>query len=83
METFAEIGSLLGKLLRPVVRQFRPGCIVVGGKIAYSYNLFAEQFEKELAGLESVKKISRARNIEFSGILGAAHLLFKKAEIIF
>lgn len=80
--TFAEIGSLLGKLLRPVAQQFRPECIVVGGKIAYSYDMFAPYFKKELTGLDSVKKISRAQNIEFSGILGAAHLLFKKARVV-
>lgn len=76
-ETFRDIGCLLGKLIRSTVIKFKPECIVIGGKMALSYDLFAPSFGTELQGINFLKKITKAQYIDVSGILGAGRLLFK------
>jgi len=77
-KTFQDIGALLGKLLRFTVLEFKPECIVIGGKMALSYDLFTPNLMKELQGIDFLKKITKAQHIEIGGILGAGRLLFKK-----
>lgn len=75
---FIQIGTLLGNLLRPVIQKFKPECIVIGGKISRSFELFLPAFIDNTSGFDYLKKISRAKNIQFNGILGAGKLLFKR-----
>jgi glucokinase len=77
-KVFHDMGSLLGNLLTSTVQEFKPECIVIGGKIALSFDLFAPNVTKELQPFTCLKKITKALHIEIGGILGAGRLLFKK-----
>jgi len=74
IQTFEEFGRIMGRLLRPHAERFGAECIVVGGQIAKSFDLFGPSLRKELSGLPLLEKITRAKFIEFSPFLG---LLFE------
>ena len=48
MESYLELGFHLGEILKPWVKAFGAHCIVVGGNIAWSFDLFEPGFEKAL-----------------------------------
>ena len=73
---FEETGRILGKMLYSSVRAFEAECIIVGGQIAGSYNLFSAPFEKQLKSLPTLKKVTPAVNINHSALLGAGKFLF-------
>lgn len=76
VEAFRETGEVLGRYLRDVSSRFEPDCIVAGGRISRSYDLFGPALERELP--PSVE-IGPAHDIEGSAILGAARFLFRRA----
>ena len=72
---FNETGAILGQMLKSVAELFRAECVIIGGKIAYSYPLFESALK---AGFQSPIKIIQAKNIEQSALLGASRFLFKQ-----
>jgi glucokinase len=78
ISVFNKIGFLMGSLLVPVLQEFKPECLIIGGKISRSFDLFSHSFIENLSDIDFLKKISRAQNIQLSGILGAGKLLFKR-----
>lgn len=74
IQTFEEFGRIMGRLLSPHVERFRAECIVVGGQIAKSFDLFGPSLREELSDLPLLEKITRAKFIEFSPFWG---LLFE------
>lgn len=68
---FHKSGKILREVLLPIVKKFRPQCIVIGGKIARSFELFSEPL-KYLLNLPGLEEIGPAKNIILSPLLGAA-----------
>jgi glucokinase len=69
--TFSGMASDLGEFLEPLVRAFGPSCLVVGGSIAYAWDLLGPPLEAALAGADGLM-VSRAERIEDAPLLGAA-----------
>ena len=73
-KTFEETGTILGQMLKPVAEIFQAECIIIGGQVAKSYHLFAPALKNEF---QSAIKITQAKNIEQSALLGVSRFLFK------
>ena len=73
---FNEIGNTLGKFLKKnFVEEFKTECIVFGGQISLSSDLFIDKIKYHLKDSTSVKKIKKAKDIQFSALKGAAQIL--------
>ena len=70
IRTFEEFGRIMGRLLRPHVERFGAECIVVGGQIAKSFDLFGPSLREGLSDVPQLEKINRAKFIEFSPFFG-------------
>jgi len=75
-KVFKEFGKLLGKALVPSLKQFRAECLILGGQISKSFDLFKEPLLEELARLRLLKKITVAHSLNFSALKGAARFVF-------
>jgi glucokinase len=69
---FAELGQALGEFLRPWLHDFEPGCLVVGGSIARSWELIRPGLLAELRPLASLETITAAEHLDDAPLLGAA-----------
>jgi glucokinase len=69
---FAELGSDLAEFLAPWLRTFGASCLVVGGSIAYAWDLFGPVLERSLATVPGLELVVRAANVEDAPLLGAA-----------
>jgi len=81
LQVFKELGTELGQVLKPFMLEFRPDCIIFGGGISKSSTLFIRSFRAQLRDVKSLKKVSRAKNIDLAGIYGVARLLFEKLKV--
>jgi glucokinase len=70
---FVDLGSALGEFLTPWLRAFRPSCLVVGGSIARSWELFGDVLRSELEQISGVATVTVAEQLEDAPLLGAAH----------
>lgn len=80
LKVFEEIGNNLGDVLKPILMEFKPECLVFGGQISRSFALFLKPIRMKLKDVASLKKISPARYIDLSSIYGVASLLFKTKD---
>jgi glucokinase len=71
LRAFEELGQALGEFLHPFLRAFRPGCLVVGGSIARSWELFAGALRAQLEPIESLEAVTAAEHLEDAPLLGA------------
>jgi glucokinase len=69
---FEELGRALGEFLTPWLRRFEPTCLVVGGSIARSWELFEQGLRAELESVTSVMTITAAAELDDAPLLGAA-----------
>jgi len=69
---FDELGQALGEFLTPWLRAFEPGCLVVGGSIALSWELFEASLRAELERVESLETVTAAQQLDDAPLLGAA-----------
>lgn len=75
---FNEIGVTLGNYLKKnFVNDFGAECIIFGGQISLSSDLFIKAINHSLKNLKNLRKITRARDIENSALKGAAKLLIE------
>ena len=70
LQVFEELGSILGKILKPVALDFGAECIVFGGGISKSFSLFAKSLKKELQFIPELKKIIPAKLGDLSALYG-------------
>ncbi|HJX69788.1 MAG TPA: ROK family protein [Dehalococcoidia bacterium] len=70
IRTFEEFGLIMGQLLKPHVQRFNAECIVIGGQISKSFELFATPLSKVLSLTPSLKKVTRAKSVELSPLYG-------------
>ena len=69
---FDELGQALGEFLRLWLRAFEPGCLVVGGSIARSWELIRSGLVSELRPVESLETVAVAEHLDDAALLGAA-----------
>ncbi len=69
---FDELGQALGEFLRPWLVAFEPGCLVVGGSIARSWELIRSGVLAELGPVEGLETVTVAEHLDDAALLGAA-----------
>ena len=80
-EIFSEVGRTLGDFLRSRhVEDFKTECIVFGGRISRSLDLFIRPFRERLKGIACLEAILPARDIEYSALRGVAGLVFDRSR---
>ena len=76
---FSEIGLTLGSYLQQYfVKDFEAECLVFGGQISLSSELFLSEIKTSLKKIKCLKKITTAFDIETSALRGAGQLLIEK-----
>ncbi len=82
MELFGQFGTELGRVLLPTIQRFHPECLIFGGRISRSFDLFGDSLKQVLMGQEGLRKISLARSITLSAIRGGACLAFESVRLL-
>ena len=78
---FFNMGDTLGIYLKKnFINDFNTECIIFGGQISLSSDLFFNKINYHLKNCKNLKKITKAKNIKFAGLKGAAHLLINNYE---
>jgi len=80
LKTFEETGAIMGHMLIWHAQQFQADCIIVGGQISKSYQLFGPALQQVFINEKLTTVIKQAENIENSAMLGACRFLFKRIE---
>ena len=76
---FDEMGNTLGSFLKEnFVDEFETNCIIFGGQISKASDLFIDKIQYHLQKCKYLKKITKAKDIQFAALKGAAQLLFEK-----
>jgi glucokinase len=81
IEVFEELGRTIGYVLLPIAQRFEADCIVFGGQISKSFQLFEKPLREKLR-FSSVKLLGRAEHIDLSPMIGAAKLIFLRERLI-
>jgi glucokinase len=77
-DVFTTVGRELGGFLKEHnVRDFRAECLIFGGQISKSFDLFIDPIRESLKGIESLKAILPAADIEWSAMKGVARYVFE------
>jgi len=77
-QVFEETGSALGFFLREHnVRDFGAECLIFGGRISLSFDLFAPSLQNALGRLPCLRATLEAADIECSALKGAARYVFE------
>jgi len=73
---FSEVGLTLGIYLKEhFVKDFGAECLIFGGQISLSGDLFINEIKNSLKNINKLKKIKIAMDIETSALRGASQLL--------
>jgi glucokinase len=70
---FKDLGTALGQFLTPWLRVFEPSCLVVGGSISRSWELFEPGLQDELEPVPGLETVTVAEQLEDAPLLGAAY----------
>ena len=70
IRAFEKFGRVMGQILKQYIEDFGAECIILGGQIAKSYELFAMPLKNELTGIASLKKIIQPDDIDFCPFYG-------------
>lgn len=76
-ETFARTGQYLGRILALVLARLETRCLVVGGQISKSFDLFGEELKTELKLVSSLEKVARCGQPDDAHLLGCARAFWK------
>lgn len=76
-ETYAKMGTVLGKYIKPLIDSLQVECFVLGGQISKAYRLFGPHMEKELEQCNSLSRVNPSRDLDYIAFKGAAALLEK------
>jgi glucokinase len=68
---FEDLGEALAEFLTPWLRTFQPTCVVVGGSIARSWDLFAPRLTAGLAPIRTIESVTVAEQLDDAPLLGA------------
>jgi glucokinase len=72
VEVLRRFGSGLGEFLAPWVERFAPTCVVLGGSIARSWELWSEDFRAACSPSMDITLYGVAQHLEEAPLLGAA-----------
>ena len=76
---FDEMGNTLGAFLKDnFVDEFETNCIIFGGQISMASDLFINRIKYHLQNCKYLKKITKAKDIQFAALRGAAQLILEK-----
>jgi glucokinase len=75
LRAFDELGQALGDFLLPSLQAFEPGCLVVGGSIARSWDLFRPALLAELREVRRLETVTVAEHLDDAALLGAARYI--------
>lgn len=78
IKVFQEFGKLLGEALAPILKEFGAECLLFGGQISKSFDLFSSSLKRELAHLRQLKRVTVARSINRAGVLGSAYRILTR-----
>jgi len=76
---FTELGTALGQFVSPWIRAFEPSCLVVGGSIARSWDLFETTLRRELESVTGLRTVTVAEQLDDAALLGAAYYATSQA----
>lgn len=76
LKVFEELGETIGDVLLPIAQRFGADCIVFGGQISKSFQLFEKPIRDRLDRVPSLKSLGSAKYIDLSPVYGAAKLVF-------
>lgn len=74
IQAYRTMGMVLGKEIRPLLRELKIDCLIFGGQVSKGYSLFGPALEKELEALPDLHHIEIIKNITSVTIRGAAAL---------
>jgi len=60
---FADAGAVLAQSIAPILEEYRIECLLFGGQISRSFNLFSPAVRTGLANVSTLKQISRVSDI--------------------
>ena len=72
LQAFKGFGLVLGKILKPIVSQFRAQCLVLGGQISNGFSLFMDPLKKELQSIPDLKEVASGDLLDLSALYGVA-----------
>ena len=72
-EVLRGFGSALGEFLAPWLERFNPTCLVLGGSIARSWDLWSDDFRAACAPSRRLTSCGVAAHLDEAALLGAAH----------
>ena len=81
-EIFAEFGKNLGLFLEGFIRNTQPEIVVIGGNIANSYDLFADELLRIISNPSLTIEVRRALLGEEAPLVGAASCWYKEESKI-
>lgn len=76
-----QFGEFLGNTLKPFLRDFRAECLVFGGRISKSFDLFESPMKRAWKDLADLKCVTVSTNGMHASIRGAARLVFQKESL--
>jgi glucokinase len=78
IHTFQETGKIIGEKTSPLAQAFGAECVIIGGQISKSCQLFMPAIEEQFAANQVTARLVPAADIAHSAILGASRFLFRK-----
>ena len=78
LRVFEEVGRILGRCLRPIAMEFKPDCIVFGGRISKAFDLFKGPLMRELRGIRGLKKVAPSPQIDLSPLYGITKMTLEE-----
>lgn len=79
-ETFARTGRYLGRILALALARLETKCLVVGGQISKSFDLFEEGLRAELEAVTSLEKVVRCGQPDDAHLLGCARTFWNMRQ---
>ena len=78
-EVLHSFGAALGEFLTPWIERFEPTCLVLGGSIARSWDLWSENFKAACGPAQGLASFGVAEHLDEAPLLGAAHHAAREA----
>ena len=81
LETFKEIGTILGEVLQRILMENKIECLLFSGQISKSFHFMEPAIQESLQGITMLKKISVVEDIDQSALWGTLrNLLLRIGE---
>jgi glucokinase len=74
IEVYQNMGTILGNGLKPLFKELKPDCLVLGGQISKAYHVFGPALEETLRDIKSIQHIAPLRDFKYTAVRGVAAL---------